>query len=319
MEHCEENELTVILVNYRTPDLTIEAAKSILPQLIGASSLVIVDNASGDESLDKLQSFARGWDDPHKTVVVASATNSGFSAGNNQGFKARPAKWFLLMNSDAIARPGAVAAMTEIATLNAGCGAVTPSLVDHQGILQTSRFRSHSPITELVDGAETGPVTKFFSNGDVAISTDDWETAPDWVSFAAVLISNEVIQKIGPMDESFFLYYEDCDFCRRVLSAGYKIMAAPDAVFAHEAGGTTGVQGKIDDGARLPEYYYVSRNRYYRKYYGPLGPVWANLFWYLGRMIAHLRGVAGRPAPQTPHGRWRDIWINWRGTAANKR
>ena len=318
MTEGAKRKITAIMVNYRTPDLTIAGAESVLAQLVDADSdLVIVDNASEDGSLEKLQAFAET--SPHKehVEIVASSVNGGFSAGNNLGFEARLASWFLLMNSDAIAAPGAIAAMLEVAHTDPKCGLVTPSLVDRKGAAQTSRFRRHSPVSELIDGAQTGPVTKLLSDGDVAIDPADWETPPDWVSFAAVLIRGEALDEVGAMDEGFFLYYEDCDFCRRVTKAGYTIAMAPDAVFEHEPGGTTGVQDRIEGGARLPAYYYASRSRYYRKYYGPLGPFAANVFWYSGRVIARLRALLGRPAPTIPQARGRDIWINWRGNSAS--
>jgi len=315
-EHARPT-LTTILVNYRTPDLTLLAAESLLVQLGEIrGDLVIVDNASGDGSLDQLRAFAASRPLNEEIEIVASPVNGGFSAGNNLGFKARPAAWFLLMNSDAIAAPGALAAMLEVAAADPSCGLITPSLVDRKGVAQTSRFRRHSPVSELIEAAETGPVTRLLSDGDVAIEPTDWETPPDWVSFAAVLIRGDALEKVGAMDEGFFLYYEDCDFCRRVVKAGYTIAVAPDAVFEHEPGGTTGVQDRIDDGARLPAYFYASRNHYYRKYYGPLGPVAANIFWYSGRFIARLRGLFGRPAPNIPQEQGADIWINWRGRAA---
>ena len=317
MTEGAKRNITAILVNYRTPDLTIAGAESVLAQLVAAGGdLVVVDNASGDVSLKKLQDFAEASPHKEKIEIVASPVNGGFSAGNNLGFEARPASWFLLLNSDAVAAPGAIAAMLEVANADPECGLVTPSLVDCEGAAQTSRFRRHSPVSELIDGAQTGPVTKLLADGDVAIDPGDWETPPDWVSFAAVLIRGEALDEVGAMDDGFFLYYEDCDFCRRVTKAGYTIAMAPNAVFEHEPGGTTGVQDRIEGGARLPAYYYASRSRYYRKYYGPFGPFAANLFWYSGRMIARLRALLGRPAPKIPQARGRDIWINWRGRAA---
>ncbi|MEX0645328.1 MAG: glycosyltransferase family 2 protein [Parvularculaceae bacterium] len=307
--------LAVVIVNYCTADLTVAAAHSTLDELASLSGvLVIVDNHSEDGSAEALERF-RG-DSPHREriTIVLSARNDGFAAGVNRGIEAIAADFYLLLNSDAAAEPGAIGELLAVAKSNPRAGLVTPTLANAAGALQSSRFRRHTPMSEFLDGARTGPLTRLFSGAQVAIPPEDWSTAPDWVSFAAVLVAADAIAAAGPLDEGYFLYYEDCDYCRRVTQAGFKIAFAPSARFRHEEGGSTKFKEIASQGERLPAYYYRARNRYFRRRYGVAGSIAANLAWMFGRAVARLRGLIGRPTPKVGRGRCRDQWNGWLGS-----
>ena len=308
--------LGVVIVNYRTADLVQACLTKLAPMLINANAgVVVVDNDSGDGSFELLARFCASLPESGRIRVVEAGGNNGFSAGNNIGVASIQADYILFLNSDAMARTGALKAILEAAARTPDAGLVTPRIVSSRGAAEVSRFRNHTPLSEFIDGAQTGPLTKVFPGAEVPIYPDDWQSTAGWVTFAAVLIKMDAINAAGPMDEGFFLYFEDCDYCRRIKAAGYSIIAAPKAVFIHDSGGSTKLRENEDRGARLPAYFYASRSRYFRKYYGPSGPVLANLAWYTGRLIARLRGLMGRAAPQVCKGRSRDIWIGWRGGA----
>ena len=260
----------VVIVNYGTPDLVIKCVRSIIGSLERADARVaVVDNASKDSSVSLLSGFIerQGGD---RLSLISSPDNGGFSAGNNLGARALQAHYYLFLNSDAEAAPGALEKLADAAATNAGI--ICPRIIGANRADEVSLFRNHSPLSEFVDGAQTGPVTNLFKRAEVPIFPDDPAPQPDWVSFAAVMISAEAMQAVGPMDEGFFLYYEDCDYCRRITAAGFGIALANDAVFYHEAGGSTRLREKSGRrGERLPAYYYASRARYFRKYYGPAG------------------------------------------------
>ena len=303
----------VVIVNYRTAPLAEACVKSIAPMLAEVDAgVVVVDNASGDGSLERLSAYCAAHPQAERLKVVAAAENGGFSAGNNLGVRSITADNIVFLNSDAIALPGALIALKGAAQQNPNAGMITPRIISSSGEDEVSRFRNHSPLGEFLDGAQTGPITRLFSKAETPIYPDDRESPPDWVSFAAVMIRKKALDGAGPMDEGFFLYFEDCDYCRRILALNYDIAFAPNAVFQHDQGGSTMMNEKTNQGVRLPAYYYRSRSRYFRKYYGPLGPVLANVAWVAGRAIAKLRGIFGRPAPIICERRGRDIWIDWR-------
>jgi GT2 family glycosyltransferase len=308
------SRLGIVIVNYRTLALTERCIASLAPMLAAADArAVVVDNNSQDGSYESLRDYCASQPESDRLRVVQAARNGGFSAGNNIGVEQLKSEYILLLNSDAVVQPGALDEIVEAAAAAPGAGIVTPRIVSSGGEEEVSRFRNHSPLSEFVDGAQTGPITTLFRVAETPIYPDDWRTLPDWVSFAAVLIRAQAIDKVGPMDEGFFLYYEDCDYCRRIRTSGFTIAFAPDAVFTHDAGGSTNLRASEKVQSRLPSYYYASRSRYFRKFYGPAGPLLANVAWLAGRGIAKARGVFGRPAPAVCAARARDIWIGWRG------
>lgn len=306
--------LGVVIVNYRTPALVEACLGSLAPQLESVDgACIVVDNASGDGSFERLSAWRDASPSAERFRIVAAPRNGGFSAGNNIGFTKINADLVLLLNSDAAARPGALAALIAASEDAPDAGIFTPKITTGQGEALVSRFRSHSLASEFVEGAQTGPITRLLPYGETPIFPEDTKSQPDWVSFSAVMIRDEAIKKAGPMDEGFFLYYEDCEYCRRITKLGYGIRYAPEAVFIHEPSSSTRLREMQGEARRLPEYYYRSRSYYFKKKYGPIGPAAANIAWLLGRAIALVRGIFGRPAPRLCENRYSDMWIGWCG------
>jgi len=131
----------------------------------------------------------------------------------------------------------------------------------------------------------------------------------DWVGFASVLIRREVFDRVGLLDEGYFMYFEDADFCRRVRQAGWKVLYWPHAKVVHLLGGTSRVTEPSGLQRRAPRYYYEARARYFAKFYGRQGLWLANALWCLGRTLSLGRELLGRQAAHRDHEAM-DIWIN---------
>ncbi len=179
------------------------------------------------------------------------------------------------------------------------------------GELQASCFRAISPVTELAVAAKTGVLSRLL-RGDLPIPTHPSNGAEpeevQWISFACVLISSRGgFSAIGPMDE-FFMYFEDVDYCRRASRAGWRMVYVPEARVVHLRGGYAPDQFAQEERKRRPRFYYESRSRYLAKYYGPTGPLRANICWSLGRGISLAREFVGGKSPHTACGEGADIW-----------
>ncbi|WXG52263.1 MAG: hypothetical protein RNU03_16000 [Candidatus Sedimenticola sp. (ex Thyasira tokunagai)] len=191
-------------------------------------------------------------------------------------------------------------------------GLFSPRLEWPDGIPQESCFRFLTPVGELISAARTGPVTKAFAKYNVPIAVSDQISYPEWTSFACVLVRGQVFEDIGLMDDKFFMYFEDVEFCHRAGASGWKIINDPSAHVVHLRGGSSPVKENARTGKRLPRYYYESRTRYFYKLYGWKGLLKANLFWSLGRIISLTRELLGKKAPHVSHKQWLDIWANLR-------
>ena len=125
------------------------------------------------------------------------------------------------------------------------------------------------------------------------------------------MVLHEVLDAIGPMDEGFFMYFEDVEFCRRARNAGWGIVHNPNARVVHLRGGSSPVKQRIIERKRLPRYYFASRTRYFYLTYGWWGLTLANILWSLGRFVSRSRELLERRPQSVPDRQWRDIWTNW--------
>ncbi len=313
--------LGVVIINYKTPALISDCLTALGPDLDALDARVaVVDNFSNDGSAEEIGRWLAGpepW--KRRVTLIRSKTNSGFSGGNNQGIAALDAPFYLLLNSDALVRPGALTALLGAAAREEDAGIIAPRLEDPDGTAQISCFRFHSPLSEFLSAAQTGPLDALFRFAVVPTAVSDKAVDCQWVSFACALIRRDAIEAAGTMDEGYFMYFEDADYCARVRRAGYRVVYEPHARVVHLRGGSAPVKALMKAKKRPPAYYYAARTRYFRKWYGPVGPAAANVMWTLGRAIAHFRALAGKPAPLICEQQGRDHWINWRDPLGDRR
>lgn len=303
------------IINYKTADLTIAAAASVLEDIAQLSEnesarVVIVDNASGDGSAQAIADWIAGLDRDAPVDLVLSDSNSGFSGGHNQGIAHMPAAFYLLFNSDAVLRPGCLSTLLAATRAHPKAGLFAPQIEYDDGEVQTSTFRFASPASEMIRAAQTGPLTRLLKNHVVALPDPESGSQIEWASFAGILLREEMVQEIGPMDEGYFLYYEDSEYCLRARRAGWGIAHVPAARMVHFRGGSGPVKTLQKQKKRMPPYFYASRARFLYQAHGRLGLWAANLAWYLGRGVALMRALLGRRPPTAAEHEARDIWIN---------
>lgn len=302
------DRLAVIILNYRTAAMSIECAEAVLPELSPTEDrLIIVENGSGDGSDAALKAWRAQYPEDARIDIIVSAQNRGFAGGNNIGLAASRARFALLQNSDAFVQPGAIARLLDAAGRTPAPGIVHPELCDPDGTPQISRFRRFTPLTELITASRLDILARIFSRHVTAIPLASSDAA-DWVSFASVLLSRAMLDQIGPMDDGFFLYYEDSEFCERARRAGWTMVYVPEAKVVHRRGGSSPVKRLTAEGGRLPAYFYESRSRYYRLHYGVPGLIAANLLWYVGRGLGLLRLLALKPPAKVCAHAGTDIW-----------
>jgi N-acetylglucosaminyl-diphospho-decaprenol L-rhamnosyltransferase len=310
-------KIAAIIINYKTPGLTLDCLASLEAEIrdLADSQAIVVDNSSGDDSVATLEKEikSRRWGD--WVAIVQSTTNVGFSGGNNLGVATARNQIafdaYLLANSDTIVRRGALKVLSNALWSRPTIGLVGPRLEWPSGEIQASCFRAISPARELAAAAKTGVLSRLVG-GDLPIAIDSMNGTEaevvEWISFACVLIRAEAFAAIGPMDERFFMYFEDVDYGRRANRAGWQIAYAPEARVVHLRGGRTAGEFEQQEQKRRPRFYYESRSRYLAKYYGRTGPLRANLCWTLGRGISFVRELAAHKVPHTAAGETRDIW-----------
>lgn len=268
---------------------------------------MVVDNFSNDGSAEVIEQWLAEIQEAPASLLK-SPENTGFSGGNNMGMRYAEAEFYLLLNSDTLLREKMLESLLNEARANPDFGLYAPRLEWPDETPQQSCFRFHTPISEFIGAACTGWVTIIFKNWEVAHPVSNNNMAPQWASFACILLKGKMVKEIGLMDEDYFLYYEDADYCRTAQSAGWRTLYTPCSRVVHLRGGTSPVKSDKGNKKRLPAYYYASRTRYFYKHYGLFGLIIANILWYAGRAISKTREIFGRSYVAACDKQYQDIW-----------
>jgi N-acetylglucosaminyl-diphospho-decaprenol L-rhamnosyltransferase len=304
--------LVVSIINYRTADLTIQAVASVLEDMRGIDGqVVVVDNGSGDGSVEILQAWIATLAQDAPVTLVVSADNTGFSGGHNQGMAACLADYYLIQNSDTLLRAGFLRAILDAADAAPDAGLFAPRIEHDNGIVQDSCFRFHSPASEFARAIRTGFVSRWLSGRVTSLGPNPDPGQIEWASFASILLRGRMVKALGVMDEGYFLYFEDAEYCLRARRAGWKIAYVPQAVAIHFRGGSGPVKDRLKTRAALPAYYYRSRARFLYQAHGRMGLLLANLGWHAGRIIKHGSRILGQAIYPMPTHEGRNIWLNF--------
>lgn len=269
--------LLVVILHYKTPQLAISCLRALAPEVagLGRVEVVVIDNDSGAEAVAALERAIadEGWG--AWAWVLPLPTNGGYAAGNNVGLRLGLSRggalqYIHLLNPDTEVRPGALRALVEFMDQHPQAALAGSQLLDGDGSVQRTAYRFFSLPSELEKGFRLGVLTRLLAR---------WETSPplpagpapcDWVCGASLLVRREALDRIGLMDEGFFLYYEETDFCWRARRAGLEVWYVPASQVMHHAGASTGVTGAGRVLKRTPDYWFRSRRRYYTQNHGRL-------------------------------------------------
>jgi N-acetylglucosaminyl-diphospho-decaprenol L-rhamnosyltransferase len=268
-----ERDVAVIVVTYKSAELTVDCLRSVARERADKSlniRCVVVDNASGDAPRVRAAVEAEGWSD-WADVLVADR-NGGFAYGNNVGIhhafaRARP-EFVHLLNPDTVLHPGAIAALVRFMDATPKAGIVGGIFENGDASEWAIAFRFPTLASELEGGMQLGAVSRLLRRWQVPMQMGAQAREVDWVSGASMLMRSEVVERIGDMDEGFFLYFEETEFCFRAKQAGYQVWYTPDSRVTHIAGQSTKVTERNVAPRRLPTYWFESRRRYFALTHG---------------------------------------------------
>ncbi len=291
----------------------LEALASLEPEFAAdpaSTCAIIVDNDSRDGSAEAIDRgiAERGWG-PWARMVRASR-NGGFSYGNNVGIHTIDAAAYVLLNSDTYVRPGFLPAVRRGLAEHPTAGVLGLRLEWPSEEPQVSTFRDPHPLSELLRGARTGLISRRLRRYEVAKPVPLEPTRAEWVSFAGTVIRRAAYALAGPMDEGYFMYFEDADYCRTVRERGMDVVYWPEARVVHLRGGTSPVKELSRMRRRRPSYYYRARSRYFSKFYGVHGLYAANVCWTAGYAVDLFRHVIGNRATSCCERETIDIWAS---------
>jgi len=237
-------DLSVVIVSYNTEELLKRCLESLIIQdtryKIQDTEVIVVDNGSEDGSKEYLKSqkskvkpacAGRTTTQNLKLKIILNDRNLGFAKANNQGIKEAQGEYILLLNSDTEVKSGALEKLIEFAKEHPEAGVIGARLLSLDSSIQPSVY--HLPtiwraIREYWLG-QKGTYEKYAPTVSRAVSVEA-------VTGAVMLIPRKKIGKIGLLDERYFMYFEDLDYCRKVKRAGFKVYYLPTAEIIHRHG-----------------------------------------------------------------------------------
>jgi N-acetylglucosaminyl-diphospho-decaprenol L-rhamnosyltransferase len=301
-------KIHTIIVNYRTPDSTVRAIEAAVAGLAGVDDwqISVVDNESGDNSLEVIQKAVAGFDFRDRVSVIASEHNGGFGYGNNLVLREaiasdnatdNAADYYYLCNPDSYPDAGSTTALAKYMDEHPNCGIAGGQLYDDTGEDCPSAFRFHNLLAEMDQSLQLGIVSLALMRCRVALPPPCNTGAVNWVSGASFMIRREVLEKVGLFDEAFFLYYEETDYCRRAKNAGWATHHVADARVHHIGGLSLNLD---EPTARLPDWWFESRRYYFLKHHGRLYTMATNVACVVGLSIRKVRHAIQRKTNHAP-------------------
>ncbi|MEZ4640042.1 MAG: glycosyltransferase family 2 protein [Caldilineaceae bacterium] len=253
-------DLSVIIVNWNTRDLLADCIRSVQETVHDLRyDIWVVDNASTDDSVAMLRSR-------FPTVnVIANTENVGFACANNQAMAASSGRYMLLFNSDALATVGAIQALVGLAERTPRAGIVGAHLVNADGTFQASHTRFPNIGQEFMIISGLGRRFNGYWYPSHTAEEASGPVAVDYVEGACLLVRRTAYEAVGGLDEGYFMYAEEVDWCYTMQQQGWQVWYEPAARVIHLGGGSS--QNRRT--AREADLY-RSRVRFFKKYRGPL-------------------------------------------------
>lgn len=269
--------ISIVIVNYNSAGLLHQCLRSICDHTdLGAAEIIVVDNASYDESREIVRR-----DFPH-VRLVESAKNVGFGCGNNVGAAVAKGEFLLFVNTDTFLIEDSCAPLAEYLTKHPEVGAVGPKLVYSDRGFQLSAGRLPSIATEAGDKVAYFLVRRLQSLFAPLIERRFTHVRPvGWLTGACLMVRRALFRELRGFDEGMFMYFEDKDLCKRIWDQGYTVVFFPHTSVVHLLAGSS----RSVDAGRVNAIYRRSQTHYYQKHFGTLQNVMLRLYLTLAKKM----------------------------------
>lgn len=261
--------LSIIVVNWNTRARLAECLTSVLEAqdslLESKSELIVIDNASTDGSVELVREQF-----PWVNLVI-NKQNLGFARASNQGIAASSGKYLLLLNSDTVVHPDAFAVMVSFLEGNPNAGACGPRLLNTDGSLQLGCLPMLTPEREFW---RLLYLDRLWPRATYPLSRldDDEIFRVEVVNGACMMVRRQAIDEVGLLDERYYMYTEEVDYCYRLARSGWQLWYVPAATVTHHGQSSTSQQAELSY-LQL----YGSKVQFYRKIGGKSYACWFKL------------------------------------------
>jgi GT2 family glycosyltransferase len=311
-------KLLIVIVSYRVTDLTIDCLRSVAQERDSGpgTHVAVCENGTGAQDEQRLREAieSNGWG--RWCSLTAVMPNRGFTGGNNVVLREALAaddkpKYVLLLNADTIVLPGALSELVKFMDAHPQVGIAGSRLEAQDGTAYVSAFRDHTVVNELDRGLRIGFVSKMLAKWALSPPVPDNQCEAQWVAGASMIIRREVFDAVGLLDEGYYTYFDDIDFCMQARRAGWPTWYVPQSRVIHLVGCTTKISDPAKGGVRRrPRYWYQARTRFFVKNYGPVYAALADFAFLAGFAIWRVRRLVQRKPDADPKHMLLDTFLN---------
>ena len=261
-------ELSIIITSYKNPELLKVCIDSIKKNITLADYEIIVADSDTEEDTELMMR-----EDYPGVRFLPSKENIGFSGTVNAGLKVAQGKYILILNGDIVVKKDSIEKLLGYIKDNPGTGIVGPQLLSFNEAFQPSTFRFYAPLTILYRRTFLGKLGFAKKHLERFLMKDfdgQGVREVDWIMGSSLMTSREAVEKVGPMDDRFRLYFEDTDWCRRFWENGYKVVYVPEAKMYHYHGRGSAGKGvlRLLMSNKLTWIHIGSAIKYFMKYAG---------------------------------------------------
>lgn len=278
-------DLSIIIVNYNTCELTVQALDSVINNTRGLEfEVLVVDNGSKDESIKTICIRYP------QVSIIENDTNLGFAVANNQAIAIASGHYILLLNSDTIVQGDCLARCVGYLNKHPEIGALGCRVLLSDGRLDHACKRGfptpQASLFYFLKLHKIFPYSQYFGQYTLNYIPDDNISEVDALTGAFMMVRKETIEEIGLLDEAFFMYGEDLDWCYRIKAAGWKIIYFPEATIIHLKGGSGGRKS-----SKSIYEFHQSMRTFYDKHYVQSYPVWVRYMVYGAIKLRYLADI----------------------------
>ena len=281
-------DLSIIIVNYKTYKLSKQSINSVINKKHGFSfEIIVIDNNSKDNSYNQLKSTFKNEIETGLVKFIANDKNEGFAVANNIGIKIAKGEFILLLNSDTFVKNQAIGTTLNYIKENTDVGAIGCKVVLSNGTLDKACKRSFpepkNSFYRLFGLAKLFPNNKKFNEYNLEHLDENGIYEVDSLMGAFMLVRKIAIDEVGLLDEDFFMYGEDIDWCYRIKKAGWKIIYHGKSEIIHYKGASSKKKK-----SKLIYEFYRAMYLFYNKHYGKKYSIATTILTYIGIGIMFL-------------------------------
>lgn len=291
-------DVTVSIVSLNTRDLLAACLRTVAASTGVGLDVRVVDNSSRDGSPDMVRAQFP------QVRLIQNAENRGFAAANNMAIRDAASRYVLLLNPDTEVPPDAIATMVAFMDATPDVGICGPLVTFPDGRFQSCGYLFPTLLREVRQSKRAGKLVRLIVGDDPPPAVPEAPVERDWVDGCCLMIRRSVIEQIGLLDEQYFLYAEELDWCFQTRQRGWRIFALPQVTIVHHLGQSSTQMSEFSLGCLIE-----TRLRYYRKNHGLLTAAAVSAVYILG-CIKQMRNDRQKNAVKLKATLrwWRTVW-----------